>query len=282
MDTATLPLRLLCVLAHPDDESLGTGGRWPSSAAEGVATYLVTATRGERGRFGDGTKRRDPTSSDATREAELLAAARELGLREVRLLDYPDGALDQRGSRRRRSRRSPATSAGSSRTSSITFGPDGAYGHPDHIAISQLTTAAIVCAADPAFDADGDRRAAPRRQAVLHRVEREEVGRVSGGAAQARDHGRRRGAAGGAVARLGDHHRRSTRARSGRPCGARCRVTGRRWRSTGSSRSCRTSTSARCGARRSSTASSAASTAAARGIGSVRGVAMSLRRRSKR
>lgn len=33
----------------------------------------------------------------------------------------------------------------------ITFGPDGAYGHPDHIAISQLTTAAIGCAADPSF-----------------------------------------------------------------------------------------------------------------------------------
>ena len=30
----------------------------------------------------------------------------------------------------------------------ITFGPDGAYGHPDHVAISQFTTAAIVAAAD--------------------------------------------------------------------------------------------------------------------------------------
>ena len=30
----------------------------------------------------------------------------------------------------------------------ITFGPDGAYGHPDHVAISQLTTAAVVRAAD--------------------------------------------------------------------------------------------------------------------------------------
>ena len=46
-------LRLMCVLAHPDDESLGTGGALALSAAEGMATYLVTATRGERGRFGD-------------------------------------------------------------------------------------------------------------------------------------------------------------------------------------------------------------------------------------
>jgi LmbE family N-acetylglucosaminyl deacetylase len=33
----------------------------------------------------------------------------------------------------------------------ITFGPDGASGHPDHIAISQLATAAVVAAADPAI-----------------------------------------------------------------------------------------------------------------------------------
>ena len=40
--------RLLCVLAHPDDESLGTGGTLVKYAAEGVETYLLTATRGER------------------------------------------------------------------------------------------------------------------------------------------------------------------------------------------------------------------------------------------
>jgi LmbE family N-acetylglucosaminyl deacetylase len=33
----------------------------------------------------------------------------------------------------------------------VTFGPDGAYGHPDHIAVSQFTTAAAVCAADCAY-----------------------------------------------------------------------------------------------------------------------------------
>ena len=44
--------KLLGVLAHPDDESLGFGGSFAKYAAEGVETYLVTATRGERGRFG--------------------------------------------------------------------------------------------------------------------------------------------------------------------------------------------------------------------------------------
>ena len=190
----------MCVLAHPDDESLGTGGALAKYAAEGVATYLVTATRGERGRFGDSQESPGPDVVGKAREAELLAAAGELGVRDVSFLDYPDGALDQVDTAE-----AIAKIAGHLRRVKpqvvITFGPDGAYGHPDHIAISQLTTAAIVCAADPSFGRPaGDRRAAPRLQAVLHRLEPEEVDRVSGGAAQARVHGGRRGAAGGAVA----------------------------------------------------------------------------------
>lgn len=140
----------MCVLAHPDDESLGTGGVLAKSAAEGAATYLVTATRGEHGRFGDSNESPGPDIVGKAREAELLAAATELGLREVSLLGYPDGALDKVDT-------AEATEkiAGHLRRVKphvvITFGPDGAYGHPDHVAISQLTTAAIVCAADPAF-----------------------------------------------------------------------------------------------------------------------------------
>ena len=36
-------LRLMCVLAHSDDESLGMGGALAKNAAEGVETYVVTA-----------------------------------------------------------------------------------------------------------------------------------------------------------------------------------------------------------------------------------------------
>jgi LmbE family N-acetylglucosaminyl deacetylase len=140
-------LRLLAILAHPDDESLGFGGTLARYAAEGVETYLVTATRGERGRFGSLGKGGDPVQVGHVREAELRAAAAVLGIREVTLLSYPDGALDQ----------VEATAAIRAVVSHIrriqpdvvvTFGPEGAYGHPDHIAISQITTAATVCAAD--------------------------------------------------------------------------------------------------------------------------------------
>ena len=139
-------LRLMCVLAHPDDESLGTGGTLAKYAAEGIETFLITATRGERGRYGDGGERPGPEVGGNTRETELRAAARELGLHEVELLGYPDGALDtldpaaaQQALARHIRRVKPQVV--------ITFGPDGAYGHPDHVAISQLTTAAIVDAA---------------------------------------------------------------------------------------------------------------------------------------
>lgn len=158
-------LKLLGVLAHPDDESLGFGGTFAKYAAEGVATYLVTATRGERGRFGPGDKRGNPAEVGRVREAELRAAASVLGIREVHVLGFPDGAVDQ----------VPAAVATQAIVAHIrriqpdvivTFGPEGAYGHPDHIAISQFTTAAAMCAADCRFPvADGS---PPHRTEKLH------------------------------------------------------------------------------------------------------------------
>ena len=49
----TAGLRLMAVLAHPDDESLAVGGTLAKYAAEGVETHLVMATRGERRWQGD-------------------------------------------------------------------------------------------------------------------------------------------------------------------------------------------------------------------------------------
>jgi LmbE family N-acetylglucosaminyl deacetylase len=146
----TEPLRLLCVLAHPDDETLGTGPTLAKYADEGIETYLITATRGERGWTGAPQDNPGHEALGKLREGELFSAARLLGLREVRFLDYIDGDLDQADP-------DEAISKIASHLRQIrpqvviTFAPDGAYGHPDHIAISQFATAAIVRAADANF-----------------------------------------------------------------------------------------------------------------------------------
>ena len=68
----TNKLKLMCVLAHPDDESLGNGGILARYAAEGIETYLVTATRGERGWFGDESEYPGLEVLGKIREAEFL------------------------------------------------------------------------------------------------------------------------------------------------------------------------------------------------------------------
>lgn len=151
MSDATTPLRLMAVLAHPDDESLGFGGTLARYAAEGVEVTVLTATRGESGRFRgerEGPLHPGPEALARIREAELRAAIQVLGARGPLLLGYRDGALDQADPRQAIER--IATQLRLVRPHVVvTFGPDGAYGHPDHIAISQFAASAIVVAADP-------------------------------------------------------------------------------------------------------------------------------------
>jgi LmbE family N-acetylglucosaminyl deacetylase len=155
-------LRLLAVLAHPDDEAMAVGGVIAKYAAEGIEVSLIVATRGQRGRFhghpqGD-PRHPGPEALAQIRQEELDAAATVLGIRDVTVLEYEDQLLDkvdpsdaigQIAHHIRRLRPQVV----------VTFGPDGTYGHPDHIAISQLTAGAIVAAAAGATH-DGPHRAA--------------------------------------------------------------------------------------------------------------------------
>ena len=164
-------LRLMAVFAHPDDESFAVGGTLAKYASEGVEVFLLTATRGEGGRYrglgSDDAQHPGSQALAAIREQELRAASSVLGIHEVTLLDYSDRGLDMvdpremvpRIARHLRRVRPHVV---------LTFGPDGAYGHPDHIAISQLTTAAIVAAADPAGAGENAGGGAPHAVSKLY------------------------------------------------------------------------------------------------------------------
>jgi LmbE family N-acetylglucosaminyl deacetylase len=146
------PLRLMCVLAHPDEESLAAGGTLAKYARQGVKTFVVLATRGERGRCGTADERPSAETLGRIRERETREAASVLGVREVRFLDLPDGGVDK-----------AVPTATISRIAAevrrvrpqvvITLPPDGGYGHPDHIGVCQFTTAAVLRAADAACTA---------------------------------------------------------------------------------------------------------------------------------
>lgn len=151
----TNTLKLMCILAHPDDESLGMGGILAKYAAEGFATALVTATRGQRGWFGTPEANPGPEALGQLREAELRAAAATLSVQQLDILDYIDGDLDQADPAEAIAQLTAIVRRAQPQVV-VTFPPDGAYGHPDHIAISQFTTAALVAAADASYaDAHG-------------------------------------------------------------------------------------------------------------------------------
>lgn len=84
------PLRVLVVLAHPDDPEFYCGGtvaRWVSEGRE--VTYCLL-TRGDKGNDDVET---DPETLAQNRMAEQRAAAEVLGVKEVLFLDHPDGYL---------------------------------------------------------------------------------------------------------------------------------------------------------------------------------------------
>jgi LmbE family N-acetylglucosaminyl deacetylase len=143
-------LKLLAVFPHPDDETHGLGSTLARYSEEGVETYLACATRGERGWYDSEGPNPGFEGVARIREAELRCAAANLGLHGVSFLDYIDGEVDQAepqeiiGKLVAHIRRIKPHVV-------VTFSPDGNYGHPDHIALSQFTNGALVCASDRNF-----------------------------------------------------------------------------------------------------------------------------------
>ncbi len=136
---------MLVVVAHPDDESI-IGGTLARYADEGVRVELITATRGEAGTIFDPSAA-TPENIAQVREEELRCACEVLGIGPARFLECGDGAV--RGCTDKALEPVVRVIREARPQVMITFGPDGMYGHPDHIASHQLATAAWEKAGDP-------------------------------------------------------------------------------------------------------------------------------------
>jgi LmbE family N-acetylglucosaminyl deacetylase len=158
--------RLLGVFAHPDDEIFCAAGTFAHYAGRGAEIMVLSATRGQAGQIRDaaaGTRR----TIGAVREAELRLACERLGITEVRCLDHMDGTLGDADF--------PALTDEVAEVIDefrpdivISFGPDGGYGHPDHITISAVATAACQRAADAGRRPGGSGSSWPRQPPRLY------------------------------------------------------------------------------------------------------------------
>jgi len=82
---------VLGVFAHPDDGEIGAGGTMAKWASAGREVHLLILTNGDKGSQVIGLDREDLAR---TRAEETVAAAKILGLADVRVLDTPDGELE--------------------------------------------------------------------------------------------------------------------------------------------------------------------------------------------
>ena len=155
-----MPRTVVFVHAHPDDEALLTSGTMAALAAHGHRVVLVVATAGEAGLAADVLR----TDLGERRLAELHASADALGVSRVELLGYADSGLADDptpspppGRRPRLADAPVAEVAGRvadllrQERADIVVGYDaqGGYGHPDHIAVHHVASAARALAGTP-------------------------------------------------------------------------------------------------------------------------------------
>jgi len=160
--------RMLLVHAHPDDETLWTGGVIARSATEGVTVALVTCTLGEQGEVIPpelaGLAAGQADQLGGYRLGELRTACAALGVSEHRFLGglgrWRDSgmAIEPGGRASLPDDLHPRAFAGGPLAEQVaqlvevldelrpqvvvTYGPDGGYGHPDHVRAHQVTMAA--------------------------------------------------------------------------------------------------------------------------------------------
>ncbi len=145
--------KILAVLAHPDDESFGMGGTLALYSSKGYEIHLICLTRGEAGEVDPKFLENYESIADL-RTAELLCAAKHLGLAQVEFLNYCDSGMV--GSKENGNPKSLINAPMNEVVEKIvqyirnfkpdvvlTFDPEGGYHHPDHIYTHQVTVEAF-------------------------------------------------------------------------------------------------------------------------------------------
>jgi LmbE family N-acetylglucosaminyl deacetylase len=166
MRTSHVPT-LMTVHAHPDDETIGTGGTMAKAVAEGRRVVLVTCTRGEMGEI----VVKDIDTPDnhrrlgEIRAGELERAMGALGVTEWENLGYHDSDMMGRvGNLDPRSFWKADLDEAAGRLVWLirryqpdvvtTYNEFGGYGHPDHIRTHDVAVRAFPRAGDPAWYPD--------------------------------------------------------------------------------------------------------------------------------
>ena len=153
--------RLLCVVAHPDDETFGSGSTLIKYAAEGVSVYTACATRGDVGEIADRSDA-TPETLSAVREKEYYGAGKVMGVKQSILYGYRDSGMAGTPDNDHPNAfiRVPMEQVVARIVDTIrqlkphvvfTFDEGGGYGHPDHIHASEATKLAYFAAGDPNY-----------------------------------------------------------------------------------------------------------------------------------
>lgn len=136
-----MPYRLLCITAHPDDESGAFGGALLMAHRDGAETSLLCLTDGQAAHYRGGVE--DNAELGRRRRAELAAACDLLGVTRHEVLHYPDGELLHQDFYKLTGD-IVARIRGLRPQVVLTFGGDGSVNlHRDHTMISAATTAAF-------------------------------------------------------------------------------------------------------------------------------------------
>jgi len=158
-------LTLMAVHAHPDDEASSTGGVLAKYADEGVRTVVVTCTNGEFGDSPGGVKPgqdgHDEQAVAQIRLAELRESCKHLAVTELELLGYHDSGMpDWEYKNRPDAFCNVPESEVAGRVGAlieryrpqvvISYDPEGAYQHPDHVHAARCAAAAAAATGIPA------------------------------------------------------------------------------------------------------------------------------------